>query len=72
MEAAFVDIGTPKNAVLYQSDLIKNASSKSNETIRIEEALKIKSQSMSSYQESNRTQRCKTNARNFAAGDSWS
>ena len=42
MEAAFVDIGTPKNAVLYQSDLIKNASSKSNETIRIEEALKNK------------------------------
>ena len=45
MEAAFVDIGTPKNAVLYQSDLIKNASSKPNEAIRIEEALKIKSQS---------------------------
>ena len=42
MEAAFVDIGTPKNAVLYQSDLIKNASSKSNETTRIEEALKNK------------------------------
>ena len=42
MEAAFVDIGTPKNAVLYQSDLIKNATSKSNETIRIEEALKNK------------------------------
>ncbi len=42
MEAAFVDIGTPKNAVLYQSDLIKNASSKSNEIIRIEEALKNK------------------------------
>ena len=39
MEAAFVDIGTPKNAVLYQSDLIKNASSKSNQTTRIEEAL---------------------------------
>lgn len=42
MEAAFVDIGTPKNAVLYQSDLIKNASSKSNESVRIEEALKNK------------------------------
>ena len=42
MEAAFVDIGTPKNAVLYQSDLTKNASSKPNEAIRIEEALKNK------------------------------
>jgi len=42
MEAAFVDIGTPKNAVLYQSDLIKNASSKSNEIVRIEDALKNK------------------------------
>ena len=42
MEAAFVDIGTPKNAVLYQSDLIRNASSKSNGIIRIEEALKNK------------------------------
>ena len=42
MEAAFVDIGTPKNAVLYQSDLIKNAASKSNETTRIEDALKNK------------------------------
>ena len=42
MEAAFVDIGTPKNAVLYQSDLIKNASSKSNEIVRIEDVLKNK------------------------------
>jgi ribonuclease E len=42
MEAAFVDIGTPKNAVLYQSDLIKNANKKSNGIVRIEDAIKNK------------------------------
>lgn len=42
MEAAFVDIGTPKNAVLYQSDLIKNANKKSNGVVRIEDAIKNK------------------------------
>ena len=42
MEAAFVDIGTPKNAVLYQSDLISNSSTKSNQAVRIEDAIKNK------------------------------
>ncbi|HJM27814.1 MAG: Rne/Rng family ribonuclease [Acidimicrobiales bacterium] len=42
MEAAFVDIGTPKNAVLYQSDLASTGSDKKNETLRIEEVLKNK------------------------------
>ncbi len=42
MEAAFVDIGTPKNAVLYQSDLIQNNSEEKNETKRIEDAIKNK------------------------------
>ena len=42
MEAAFVDIGTPKNAVLYQSDLISNSSTKANQAVRIEDAIKNK------------------------------
>ena len=42
MEAAFVDIGTPKNAVLYQSDLIQNNSEEKNEIKRIEDAIKNK------------------------------
>ena len=44
MEAAFVDIGTPKNAVLYQSDLIHeegNGNGKKNK-LRIEDTLKNK------------------------------
>ena len=42
MEAAFVDIGPPKNAVLYQSDLISNSSTKANQAVRIEDAIKNK------------------------------
>ncbi len=40
MEAAFVDIGTPKNAVLYQSDLVHEDGKKA--APRIEQALKNK------------------------------
>ncbi len=42
MEAAFVDIGTPKNAVLYQSDLLSKNESGKKGAPRIEEALKNK------------------------------
>jgi ribonuclease E len=42
MEAAFVDIGTPKNAVLYQSDLATGDHGKKNELVRIENVLKNK------------------------------
>ena len=42
MEAAFVDIGTPKNAVLYQSDLATGEHGKKNELVRIENVLKNK------------------------------
>ena len=42
MEAAFVDIGTPKNAVLYQSDLAPTGKENKNEIVRIESVLKNK------------------------------
>jgi len=42
MEAAFVDIGTPKNAVLYQSDLATGGLDQKNEQVRIENVLKNK------------------------------
>ncbi len=44
MEAAFVDIGTPKNAVLYQSDLVHENEKESGRkgTKRIEDTLKNK------------------------------
>lgn len=42
MEAAFVDIGTPKNAVLYQSDLITQDAEDKKKPPRIEDVLKNK------------------------------
>ena len=42
MEAAFVDIGTPKNAVLYQSDLVTSDQADKKKPSRIEEVLKNK------------------------------
>ncbi len=42
MEAAFVDIGTPKNAVLYQSDLVIQEHAEKKGSPRIEEVLKNK------------------------------
>ena len=42
MEAAFVDIGTPKNAVLYQSDLVTGDQTDKKNPPRIEEVLKNK------------------------------
>ena len=49
MEAAFVDIGTPKNAVLYrgdvqydQEDIVERGGSKSDKDTRIEQILKAK------------------------------
>ena len=42
MEAAFVDIGTPKNAVLYRGDLLFDEQElEQSSSIKIEEALKV-------------------------------